>query len=259
MQWKSAMVSRERNRLAAVGPALGMVRVYRGRADDPAADRATTAALLDRTAETGVPGVRVWRPYRQVAFGRRDSHVDGYADARTAAEERGYHAVDRRVGGRAVAYTGRTLAIAHAVPIDDIRSGMCDRYGEASGLLVDVLSDLGADVTRGEPNDAYCPGSHSVSSVDARGQLSAKIAGVAQRVQSGAALVAACLTVAEADIEALQSVLGPVYHALDVPFAPGSVGSVATAGGPNGPRVVRQAVEEALVDGRERTVVMVDD
>ena len=229
------------------------IRVYRGRADDPAADRAVTANLLTHTAETGVPAVRVWRPHRQVAFGRRDSHADGYDAATEAAEARGYHAVDRRVGGRAVAYTGRTLAIAHAVPIDDIRQGMCDRYSETSQLLVDVLSDLGADVTRGEPANAYCPGSHSVSSVDG-GEPVGKVAGVAQRVQSGAALIAGCLTVAEADESELSAVLGPVYRKLDIPFDPDSVGSVSTAGGPDDPGVIAEAVETALVGTRSPTI-----
>jgi lipoate-protein ligase A len=232
------------------------VRVYRGRADEPAADRAITAELLDQTAETGIPAVRVWRPHRQVAFGRRDSHTAGYEAAKKAAEDRGYLSVDRRVGGRAVAYTGWTLAIAHAVPIDDIRRGMCDRYTEASQTLIDVLSDLGADVTRGEPLDAYCPGSHSVSGVD-RGEPSGKLAGFAQRVQSGAAFVSGCLTVSEADEPELRSVLEPVYQALAVPFDPDSVGSVSTAGGPDDPAVVGRAVEDALVDGRHTSIVSV--
>jgi lipoate-protein ligase A len=133
---------------------------------------------------------------------------------------------------------------------------MCDRYSEVSRTLVDVLSNLGADVTRGEPSDAYCPGSHSVSGVDGS-EPTGKLAGVAQRVQSGAALVAACLTVAEADESALQAVLGPVYRALDIPFDPSTVGSVATAGGPDDPEAVRQAVEDAVVGDRERTVVRV--
>ena len=235
------------------------VRVYRGRATEPATDQAATADMLTETAETGVPAVRVWQPHRQVAFGRRDSHAAGYAAAKAAAEDRGYHAFVRRVGGRAVAYTGRTLAIASAVPIQDVRRGMCDRYDEVSETLVDTLSALGADITRGEPADAYCAGSHSVSAVDATGAPSGKLAGVAQRVQSGAALVAANLIVAEADVDALQSVLGPVYRALEVPFDPATVGSVATAGGPDDPAVVRQAVEDALVEGRERTVVGVGD
>jgi len=234
------------------------VRVYAGRADDVFADRAVTADMLTDTAESGVPAVRVWQPHRQVAFGRRDSHTEGHDDAKAAVDERGYHAIERRVGGRAVAYTGQTLSIAHAVPIDDIRSGMCDRYREVSKTLIDVLSERGADVTRGEPADAYCSGSHSVSGLDG-GEPSGKIAGVAQRVQSGAALVAACLTVAETDVDAIRSVLGPVYRALGVPFDPSTVGSVATAGGPDDPAVVRQALEDALVDDRDRTIVTIGD
>ena len=232
------------------------VRVYRGRADEPAADRAVTGDLLTMTAETATPAVRVWQPHRQVAFGRRDSHAAGYDAATAAAAERGYDPYERRVGGRAVAYTGRTLAVAAAVPIADVRRGTCERYDEVSRTLVAVLSDLGADVTRGEPADAYCAGSHSVSSVDG-GAPTGKIAGIAQRVQSGAALVAANLTVAEADVAAIRSVLAPVYRALDIPFDPSTVGSVATAGGPDDPAAVRQAVEAALVGDREQRVVSI--
>jgi lipoate-protein ligase A len=127
---------------------------------------------------------------------------------------------------------------------------MCDRYSETSQLLVDVLSDLGADVIRGEPADAYCPGSHSVSGVDAAGEPRGKLAGLAQRVQSGGALVSGCLTVAEADLSELRGVLGPVYRGLDVPFDPESVGSVSTTGGPDDPAVVGQALEDTLIGSR---------
>ena len=235
-----------------------MIRVVRGRAETPTKDRAVTAALLKRTAETGVAAVRVWQPHRQVAFGRRDSREPGYGDARAVAHKQGYQPTERRVGGRAVAYTGRTLAVAHALPIDDVRQGMCKRYKTTSQLLVDVLSELGADVTRGEPPNAYCPGSHSVSSVDG-GKAAAKIAGIAQRVQSGAALVACCLTVTKREVPALQAVLDPVYESLDVPFDADSVGSVATAGGPSDPDAVARAIEAALVDGHERRSVSVDE
>jgi lipoate-protein ligase A len=134
---------------------------------------------------------------------------------------------------------------------------MCDRYSETSQLLVDVLSDLGADVIRGEPADAYCPGSHSVSGVDG-GEPHGKIAGLAQRVQSGAALVSGCLTVAEADVSELRAVLGPVYRALNVPFDPASVGSVSTAGGTDDPAVVGQALEDALIGSRTPVTTDVD-
>lgn len=234
------------------------VRIYRGRAAEPEADRAVTAELLERTAESGVPAVRVWQPHRQVAFGRRDSRTEGYEIARKTAEDRGYHAIERSVGGRAVAYTGRTLAFVYTVPVDDIRKGMCDRYTEASETVIDVLSELGADVTRGEPADSYCPGSHSVSGIT-EGEPSGKLAGLAQRVQSSAALVSGCLTVATADERELRAVLGPVYQALDVSFDPNSVGSVSSAGGPDDPRVVRQALEDALVGDYDPSVVIVGE
>lgn len=235
------------------------VRVVRGRAETPVEDRAVTADLLERTAKTGVSAVRVWQPHRQVAFGRRDTRAKQYQAARSAAHTHGFEPTERRVGGRAVGYTGRTLAIAHTVPVDDIREGLCDRYKTTSSTLVAVLCELGADVTRGEPADAYCPGSHSVSSRNEAGEPVAKIAGIAQRVQSGAALIAACLTVSRDDIEELRDVLVPVYQSVGVDFDPATVGSVETAGGPADPAVVAAAIEDALVDGREATVRTVGD
>ncbi len=231
-----------------------MVQVVRGRAESPPEDRAVTAGLLEQTANTGVAAVRVWQPHRQVAFGRRDSRESGYSAARTAANEHGYRPTERRVGGRAVAYTGRTLAVVHTVPVDDIRQGMCERYNTTSQTLLEVLAGLGADVTRGEPANAYCPGSHSVSSCSPAGEPIGKIAGIAQRVQSGAALVAACLTVSQQDVGALQAVLEPVYQSLGVGFDPTTVASVAAAGGPNDPTVVARAVETGFVEGRHKTV-----
>ncbi len=234
------------------------VRVLRGRASDLEADRAATTALLEWTAETDQPVVRVWQPYRQVAFGRRDTYAEGYETARRAAVERGFQPVERRVGGRAVAYTGRTLAFAHTVPIADVRRGMCDRYGVASETLIEALRDLGCDVIRGEPADAYCPGSHSVSGVDNEGDLTGKIAGLAQRVQSGAAMVSGCLTVAETDETELRAVLEPVYRALGIDFDPGSVGSVSAADGPDEPERVARALEAALVGDSESVVERVE-
>jgi len=236
-----------------------MVQVVRGRAETPAADRTLTAELLDWTAETGRLGVRVWHPHRQVAFGRRDTRAENYHAATAAASEHAFEPTERRVGGRAVAYTGRTLAIAHTVPLDDIRKGLCERYNTTSQTLCEVLSALGADVTRGEPPETYCPGSHSLSRTDKAGEPTAKLAGIAQRVQSGAALVAGCLTVSQQDIEELQDVLVPVYQSVGVAFDPSTVGSVETAGGPSDPRVVAQAIEDALVGDRERTIRTVGD
>lgn len=226
--------------------AAGPVRVRRGRAASRAADHGATAALLD-AATDGETGVRVWAPGRQVAFGPRDAREGGYDRARAAAARRGYPAVERSVGGRAVAYTGETtLAFAVAVPTDDDRAGLAARYEGAVAAVEGALRALGADVRRGEPPDSFCPGDHSL-----RGPTG-KLAGVAQRVRRGAALVSGCLLVDEAD--ELAGVLSSVYGALGVPFDPGTVGSVAAAGGPADPDRVARAVERALVGDREATV-----
>ncbi|WP_251329311.1 lipoate--protein ligase family protein [Haloplanus pelagicus] len=214
------------------------MRVLSGRAATIDADRERTATMLARTAETGEPAVRVWRPHRQVAFGRRDAIESGYDRARAAARDRGFDPVEREVGGRAAAYTGSTLAFARVVPVDDARTGLDDRYETASDRLQRALSRLGVAATSGEPPESFCPGSHSL-------QADGKLVGIAQRVRSDAALVAGCVVVA--DREELASVLAAVYDALDQPFDPASVGSVAAAGGPADPERVRTAVERELV------------
>ncbi len=226
------------------------MRLVRGRAATPTADRAATAAMLDRTAESDEPALRVWTPHRQVTFGRRDANEDGYAAAREAARERGFTPMERSVGGRAVAYTGTTLAFAHARPIDDLRQGLGDRYDDATTTVRRSLAGLGVDATEGEPPDAFCPGSYSI-------QAEGKIVGIAQRVRSGAALVSGIVIVD--DCAAIRDVLDPVYDALGVPFDPASVGSIAGAGGPAEPGSVARALEDAFVGDDRRTVLSVGE
>ncbi|WP_459194471.1 lipoyl protein ligase domain-containing protein [Halosimplex sp. J119] len=220
------------------------MRVYRGRAEAIEADRAVSERLVDRVADDGEPAVRVWRPPRQIAFGRRDARADGYDRARQAAEERGFPAVERDVGGRAVAYTGSTVAFARVTPVEDFRSGLQDRYEGATADLLAALDELGVDASEGEPPDSFCPGTHSVQADD--GCRARKLAGLAQRVRADAAVVAGVLVVR--DHEEVAAVLDPVYDALDVPFAPETVGSVARAGGPSEPDPVIDVVERALLD-----------
>ena len=239
------------------------MRVYRGELATPAADREPTADLL-ASAAGGVPAVRVTAPPRQVAFGRRDAREAGFEAAKRAASEAGFRPVERDVGGRAVAYTGSTLSFGVAVPTGDGRGSIDSRYEVATETLRDALRDLGADVARGEPSAAFCPGDHSLrvgERMDDDG--GGKIAGLAQRVRADAALVAGALVVSAADPEPIASVTEPVYDALGVPFDPESVGSVAEAGGPDDPDAVARAVEAAFVDGAwgdgERRIVRVDE
>ncbi|MDS0300014.1 lipoate--protein ligase family protein [Halogeometricum sp. S1BR25-6] len=226
------------------------VRVVRGRATTREADRTVTERLREATGETGEPGFRAWTPHRQVAFGRRDARAEGYDRAREAAESRGYPTVERSVGGRAVAYTGRTVAFASAVPVGEGRNGLDDRYETATTAVVRALRGLGVAARRGEPPDSFCPGAHSV-------QAHGKLCGIAQRVRRDAALVSGVVVVA--DREEVAAVLEPVYEALGVPFDPGSVGSVAGGGGPADAERVCRALEDAFVGDAGRRVEAADE
>jgi lipoate-protein ligase A len=222
------------------------MRVIRGPARSVDADRRRTGTMLSRTAETGEPAVRVWTPPRHVAFGRREAADSGYDRAVAAARDRGFPTIERRVGGRAVAHTGSTVAFARAVPITNARSGLTARYEATTARLRRALAALGVGATVGEPPGSFCPGSHSL-------RCDGKIAGIAQRVRRDAALIAGCIVVA--DREAFAGVLAPVYEALEQPFDPETVGSVAAAGGPAETPPVETVVEGVLVGDAEPTVV----
>lgn len=222
------------------------MRLLRGREADTVADRAATRRLRESVASDGTPAVRVWVPHRQVAFGPRDRTADGYERARTAAEERGYPATERSVGGRPVAYDGATtVAFARVEPVEDDRRGIDDRYERTARALAAALADLGVETDRGEPADAFCPGQHSL-------QREGKLVGLAQRITGGVAVVSGVCVVDRP--AALAAVLAPVYDALSVPFDPQSVGSVAAAGGPSDPTVVARALEAALVGDADPAV-----
>jgi octanoyl-[GcvH]:protein N-octanoyltransferase len=232
------------------------MRVFRGRAATIDADREVSERLLE-VAAAGESAVRVWIPHRQVAFGRRDSRLEGYDRAREAARERGFPPVERSVGGRAVAYDGETtIAFARAEPISDFRRGTDARYERLTRDVAAALEKLAVEVERGEPENSFCPGAHSLSAAnatDSDAKRPRKIVGIAQRVTQDAALVSGILVVDNR--EEIGGVLEAVYDALAVPFDPGSVGSIAGAGGRCDPAVVARTIEDRLVGDRERELV----
>ncbi|ELY46590.1 lipoyl protein ligase domain-containing protein [Natronorubrum sulfidifaciens] len=231
------------------------MRVLRGRAATIEADREVSDDLLSAAAD-GEPAVRVWTPHQQVAFGRRDRRLEGYGDAAEFARERGFPPVERAVGGRAVAYDGETtLAFVRAEPAADFRRGTTARYKRTTAAVERALRSLEADleVVAGEPEDSFCPGTHSLSVVGPNGRRR-KIAGLAQRVTQDAAVVAGIVLVESHD--SLKTVLEGVYDRLDVAFEPASVGAV-TAGDASDPAVVRTALEDALI-GEGATDIAID-
>lgn len=221
------------------------MRLLRGREGDPETDFERTRRMADRVAADREPALRVWRPHRQVAFGRRDANSDGYENAREAARDRGYAVIERAVGGRAVAYTGSTVSFALAEPTTDPRGSISARYRRVKAAVERALDGCGVAAREGEPDGSFCPGSHSL-------QSGGKIAGLAQRVRQSVAVVGGIVVVR--DHAAIAAVLAPVYDALGVSFDPDSVGSTARAGGTDDPGRVMSALAESLVAGRDLSV-----
>jgi len=218
------------------------MRLLRGRAGDHERDYERTRAMVERVAADGEPALRCWRPHRQAAFGRRDRRAEEYERARRAASDRGYAVLEREVGGRAVAYTGSTVAFALAEPTDDGREGIGERYDRVAAAIQRAIAAVGVDASEGEPPESFCPGAHSL-------QADGKLVGIAQRVRQTVALTAGVVVVR--DHAPLAAVLSPVYEALGVSFDPDSVGSVARAGGDAD--AICDAVETGLVGDRTVT------
>lgn len=214
--------------------------VVRGRTGDPKEDRERSRRLLELAADRSSPHLRVWRPPRHVAFGRRDSSQSGYDRAREHARSRDIPTIERTTGGHAVYFTGTTVSFVLATPIDDARSGITERYERTTERFQRALADLGVDAVEGEPDGSFCPGTHSLSA-------SGKIVGLAQRVRRNVAVVAGIVVVS--DHEEIADVLGPIYDALDIPFESAATGSLARAGGVSNPTEVVAVIEEQFAVG----------
>lgn len=226
------------------------MEVWRGRYPDVDADSAATSEVVERVADGNAESaVRVWNPPRHVAFGRRDRTASGYEAAREWAQSHGFEPVERSVGGRAVVVTEGVLSFVLAEPADASATGIEDRYETVTERLLSGLASLGITAERGEPPNSFCPGTHSL-------QAGGKIAGLAQRVRRDVAVTSGVLVVDDA--AELASALGPIYAALEVPFDPDSVGSLADAAPADARPVdrenVRSAVEGALVGSATPTV-----
>jgi octanoyl-[GcvH]:protein N-octanoyltransferase len=216
------------------------MRLIRGRADTPAADREVTDQLISAVGETGESVLRVWQPPRQVAFGRRDAHRAGYDEARQYLSEREIPYVERTTGGHAVFFSGTTVSFLRATPVEDGRSSITARYETTIETVRGALSGLGVEASEGEPYGPFFPGTPSLSA-------DAKIVGLAQRVRRDTAVISGIVVVQ--DHEEINEVLDPVYRALEIPFERTATGSIAKAGGESDPERVCRELERALSVG----------
>lgn len=216
------------------------MRVLRGSAGSPDADARVTADLLSQVAETGDPLARVWRPAPHVSFGPRDVRDPGYAAATEAATSRGFAVVERSMGGRPVAFSGRSLALVRADPPAD--DSIADRYERVGGPVANALAGLGVPVEWGSPPGAFCPGTYGLSA-------GGKLVGLAQRVRSDVAAVGGVLLVD--DHAAIADVLVPVYRALELDLDPDAIGSIGRAGVEVDPDRVAAVLAATLESSRD--------
>lgn len=204
----------------------------------PARDTAICAAVLRRVAAGELPAtLRVFRPGRVVAFGRRDANHPRFGEAVATAREQGFGAVVRLAGGRAAVFTEQTVALSLDIPVGDPHTGIASRFDDVAGRLVRALRDLGVDAAVGPVPGEYCPGRHSIN---AGGRV--KLAGLGQRLVRGAAHTGGVLVV---DAAGIAEVLDPVYRILDLDWDPASVGGVADEA-PVDWETVRDALVRAL-------------
>ena len=191
--------------------------------------------------------LRIAHPGTTVAFAKRDAVAPGYEEAVRAAREHGFEATLRLAGGRAAIFHDGTMEIGHAVPGDEPRAGIHERFERTAERLAGALASVGVDARVGEVVGEYCPGRYSVN---ARG--AAKLAGIGQRVVGGGSHTGVVLVVEGED--RINAVLAPVYDALGLSWHPSVTGSVRSEAPSAGWTSVRDAVlteysrEYALID-----------
>jgi lipoate-protein ligase A len=188
--------------------------------DRPEMGPALSRVLLDQVAAgKRRPTVRLSRPGRVVAFGRRDCNSPGYEAAVSASRAGEFEAMERLAGGRAAAYSEGTLSMTITLPDPTPAKRTTKRFEYAAGIARDALTQIGIDARVGEVEGEYCPGAFSINT---GGRT--KLVGIGQRMIRGAAHIGFVMTVRDA--ETIRRVLEPVYTALELEWRPETVGAI---------------------------------
>jgi len=220
--------------------------------DRPELGPALSRVLLDQVAAGERPAtVRLSRPGRVVAFGRRDCRSVGYHEAVKAARGAGFAGMERLTGGRAAAYSEGALSLTLTIPDENPAERTTARFEEAAALTRDALLRIGVDARIGEVPGEYCPGDFSVN---AGGR--SKLVGIGQRMIKGAAHVGFVIVVENAEL--IRDVLDPVYKALELEWNPVTVGAIEDEADGIGVAEMEAALLEQLGTTRNLTAVDLD-
>jgi lipoate-protein ligase A len=188
--------------------------------DAPELTTERSRQILQEVAAGARPdALRIFVPRPTLAFGRLDTLADGYEAAREAAARHGFEPVVRAPGGRAAAYDEGCVVVEETVREAHALESMQARFADRGERYANILRSLGVDARVGAVPGEYCPGAYTVN---ARGRV--KLVGTAQRVLTGAWLLAAVITVSGTN--RLRAVLTDVYAALAVEMDPATVGTV---------------------------------
>ncbi len=172
-----------------------------------------------REAQREIRTLRIARPRPTMAFSRRDERSPGFARAVAIAEQAGFAAAVRPVGG--------TFAPMHegSLVVDEFgwsssTQWPTERFDRHSALLAEVFASYGIDARVGEVPGEYCPGAHSVNRAGV-----VKLSGTAQRVARGAWVVSSVVQVGPVD--ALRDVTARVAAALEAPVDVATIGALS--------------------------------
>lgn len=195
--------------------------------------------LEDVAAGVRGPTALTWNSSPYVAPTSRERRLPNFEEAAKIAEDMGFPVLMRNSGGGAVAANEGSLSFSLTFPVEDLRHGLYERYGEGVALISSALQSLGVPAEPGEVEGEFCPGAYSIRSGGERG---VKHAGLAQRVKRRAARLEALILVSETG--ALIPVLQRFHTTLGLPFRPESIADLDTS--------VPQVVEALAAETRKK-------
>ena len=204
------------------------------------------AVLEEVAAGSRGPTALLWTSSPYVGATRPETRLPRFGEAARQAETAGFPVLIRNSGGGAVAANEGSISFSLTSPVEDLRHGLYERYGEGAELIVAAMEKVGIKAEAGEVEGEFCPGAYSVRT---GGPLGIKIAGLAQRVTRRAARLEA-LVLVEKTVE-LVPVLRNLYDALDLPFRAGSIGDLAGTDVPAAIEALSEAVRDRYPEAQE--------